>query len=112
MRPRIEPEIDPGQYRAGVEEISFSQSSLEGGGFIKSMTIPADAVVHAEWSQSPRRPPSALYAATSKDHHEAWCGVRLRLILPKPFDRRSANVCPACVNAFRRGYPEALIRGR
>jgi hypothetical protein len=112
MRPRIEPEIDPGRYRARVETISFSHGSLEGGGFVKSMTVPADAVVHAEWSRSPRRPPNGLYATTSTDHHEAWCGARLRLILPTSFDQRSANVCPACVKAFWRGYPEALIRGR
>jgi|SRR5215211_4754238 hypothetical protein len=100
MRPRIEPELDPGRYPAGVENISFSHGSVEGGAFTKSMMVPADAVVHAEWSRSPRRPPNGLYATTSTDHHEAWCGVRLRLILPRSFDRRSANVCQACLKAF------------
>jgi hypothetical protein len=106
-----EPEIDPGRYRAGVENISFSQSSLEGGGFTKSMTTPRDAVQHAEWSSRPRRPPRGLYATTSHEYHESWCGVRIRLILPNAFDLHAPNACPACVQAFWRGYPRALVPG-
>jgi hypothetical protein len=108
-RPSTAPDIDPSRYRAGVEAIGFTENLLEGGGFDKTMTAPTDAVVHAEWSPSPRRPPTGLYATTSTDHHEAWCGARLRLILTRPFDAGLQNACPACINAFRLGYPEALL---
>jgi hypothetical protein len=92
-RPSTAPEIDPGKYRAGVETIGFTKSLLEGGGFHKTMTAPTDAVVHAEWSPSPRRPPAELYATSSSDHHQAWCGARLLLILTKPFDAGLQNAC-------------------
>jgi hypothetical protein len=105
-RPSTAPDIDPSRYRAGVEAIGFTKNLLEGG---KTMTAPTDAVVHAEWSPSPRRPPTGLHATTSTDHHEAWCGARLRLILTRPFDAGLQNACPACINAFRLGYPEALL---
>jgi hypothetical protein len=101
--------FEPSRYRAGVERISFTQHSLEGGGFDREMTAPADAVVHAEWSGSPRRPPAQLYATTSNERHEAWCGARLRLILAEPFNRGSVKASPACLDAFRRGYPHALM---
>ena len=110
QRPSTTPDIDPSRYRAGVETIGFTTSLLEGGGFDKTMTAPTNAVVHAEWSPSPRRPPARLYATTSTDHHEAWCGVRLRLILTESFDGGSKNACTACNAALRRGYPEALLR--
>ncbi|MCE3276500.1 MAG: hypothetical protein K0R13_2355 [Propionibacteriaceae bacterium] len=35
--------------------------------------------------------------------------TRLRLILTRPFDAGLQNACPACINAFRGGYPEALL---
>jgi hypothetical protein len=63
-RPSTAPDIDPSRYRAGVEAIGFTKNLLEGGGFDKTMTAPTDAVVHAEWSPSPRRPPTGLYPTT------------------------------------------------
>lgn len=102
--------FDPGRYRAGTESIGHKRRALEGGGFDREMTVPADEVIHAEWTHGfPRRPPLRLYATASHEHHEAWCGTRLRLILPEPFDPGSVRACPACLDAFDRGYPAALI---
>lgn len=89
--------IDPRQFRAGVEWIESAHV----------LTPARDSLVHAEWS--PRRyPPRFLYATTSHEVHSAWCGTRLRLILTEMFDPTAEGVCPACIEAFRRGYPEAL----
>jgi hypothetical protein len=102
--------LEPGRYRSGVETISRIQRSLEGGGFDRKMTVPTDAVVHAEWTPGwPHRPPARLYATTSNERHEAWCGARLRLILTEHFNPGSVKACPACLEAFHRGYPEALM---
>jgi len=101
--------FEPGRYRAGVETISHKRHPLEGGGVYTEMAVPTDAVVHAEWMQGPpRRPPRQLYATPSDERHEAWCGERLRLILPERFNPGSVKACPACLEAFDRGYPEAL----
>jgi hypothetical protein len=35
--------------------------------------------------------------------------ARLRLILTEHFNPGSVKACPACLEAFRRGYPEALM---
>jgi hypothetical protein len=43
------------------------------------------------------------------ERHEGWCGARLRLILTEHLDPGSVKACPACLEAFRRGYPEALM---
>jgi hypothetical protein len=102
--------FEPARYRAGVERIGYRQRFLEGGGIDKETIVPPDAVVHAEWSGSPRRPPARLYATSSSERHEAWCGARLVLILTESFDSGSVMACPACLAAFRRGYTEALIR--
>lgn len=102
--------FDPARYRAGTETIGHKRRALEGGGFDREMTVPADAVIHAEWMHgSPRRPPRQLYATTSHERHEAWCGARLRLIMLEPFNPGSVRACPACLEAFTRGYPAALI---
>ena len=106
----MSPDFDPGRYRAGAETIGHRRRALEGGGVDREMTVPAEAVIHAEWMPgSPRRAPMRLYATTSHERHEAWCGARLRLILPEPFNPGSVKACPTCLEAFRRGYPAALL---
>lgn len=110
MSRAAEPAFDPRRYRAGTETIGHRRRGLEGGGVDREMTVPADAVIHAEWMRGfPRRPPARLYATTSHERHEAWCGARLRLILTEPFDPGSVRACPACLEAFHRGYPAALL---
>jgi hypothetical protein len=89
--------IDPRQFRAGVEWIESAHVLAPARG----------SLVHAEWS--PRRhPPRFLYSTTSHEIHAAWCGTRLRLTLTEMFDPAAEEICPACMEAFGRGYPEAL----
>lgn len=107
----MEPDVDPRRYRAAAESVGFHQRDLEGGEVDRQLAVPADAVIHAEWmAGTPRRPPLGLMATVSHEHHEAWCGVRVRMILPETFNPGSVRACPACLDAFHRGYPEALLR--
>lgn len=110
-RRRFEPaSLDPCRYRAGVEEVGRRTRVLEGGDLDREIAVPNSVVVHAEWTMRPRRPPMRLYAVLAGERHEAWCGARLRLILPKRFDASSVRACPDCLQAFERGYPVALAQ--
>lgn len=94
--------VNPKDFRAGAEWIKSQQHSKE----------PRDGdFIHAWWSVGgPDLSPFVEKWGLSTDMRlQSWCGVRLRLIIPKPhmFDPKSLRACPVCLWWMERGYPQA-----
>ena len=91
--------VDPTAYRAGAEWIKSTRHPKE----------PRDGdPIHAVSFTVERgfAPVVERRGVSSEMRIKAWCGVRLRLVLPELFDDKSSRACAACLHWMKLGYPE------
>lgn len=85
---------------AGMENVEYQKTRLEDGRAIRDHYVPTNAIVHA--MRDRRRPP---YRAVFLDYvgaedRWAWCGARIKVILPDLFDQGALRTCPDCIAAL------------
>ena len=90
--------VNPSDFRAGAEWIKSTQHPKEAR---------AGDPLHAWWVDSAYKLPpiDVRHGITASRRFVAWCGVRLRLIMPEPFDPHGERACLEYKRWMDRGYP-------
>lgn len=70
-------------------------------------TVPAGQLTHAIKDAKRRRPPDQqILLDRPGEHRLAWCGTKLRVVLPWAFRPSAVDACPDCLDALLEAQAE------